>query len=155
MSKTYISAYPYPGIKLHTQSMMDLGIETQDRDARGYILRDGTNRSLYAAIDEGGVLRLVIEGPGEYEILSPEADMDYAAAWLECMGDYSGEPSLSPRRIRQGIERARQAIAKMRDTYTRRESQETLTDLDELIAQVEQAISEYSDAEMVHPEWVR
>jgi len=135
--------------------MMDLGIETQDMDARGYIRNDGTNRSLYAAIDECGVLRLVIGGPGEYEILSPEADMDYAAAWLEGMGDYSGEPSLSPRRIRQGIERTRMAISKVRNMYTRTEAQETLTDLDELITQVEQALAEHADDEMVHPEWVR
>ena len=82
-------------------SITDADISTADCDEQGYLVQNGTNRSLYWALEANHGVWLLVMRTNGYDEALPD-DMAEAATWLEGMGDLPGK---RVDRLRVGVAR--------------------------------------------------
>ena len=102
-------------IGVHRQSIIDLPVSTQDTDGAGYLITNGTNRSMQAGISERGDITIWISTNGDpialYEVSD---DPDGAVAAAITMGDVEDDYQA---RAQHGVTRILAAISILREMY--------------------------------------
>jgi hypothetical protein len=122
---------PSPRIGIIRASEVEFDISTADTDEQGYLVQNGTNRSLACGITERGDLTLIMRTNGDDEALCDDVDNTRAMALT-----MSDSPQCD---IKQGFARLRSGIEAMRAIYTTDAAQEQIDELEQLIQQAEDA----------------
>ncbi len=122
---------PSPGIGIIRASEVEFDIRTQDTDEQGYLIQNGTNRSLACGVSEHGDLVLLMRTNGDDEALCDNLDDVRAIA-----ASMSDAPQND---IKQGFSRLRSAVEQMRSMYANDAAQEDIDWIAEMIDNAEGA----------------
>lgn len=133
------NTYCIEGIDIYKASIIDLDVATSDHDAQGYLIQNGTNRSLALGISTNGTPMIYMRTNGDSVLLGD--DLDNARDFCESMGDVEDDDN---ERIRTGANRVLEAVAEVLKIYPNNqemaEEMEWFADkANEVLASIEEA----------------